>query len=49
VPTTGSITRSAGSGDFGGPVLRLHIGLEDVPDLIADLEGGLAVLRGFAG
>jgi len=49
VPTTGSITRTAGSGDFGGPVLRLHIGLEDVSDLIADLEGGLAVLRGFAG
>ena len=49
VPTTGSITRTAGSGAFGGKVLRLHIGLEEVADLIADLEGGLAVLRGFAG
>ncbi|MCQ8241163.1 cystathionine beta-lyase [Rhizosaccharibacter radicis] len=28
-----------------GPGLRLHIGLEDPADLIADLEGGLAVLR----
>jgi len=26
----------------GGPALRLHIGLEDVGDLIADLEGGFA-------
>jgi cystathionine beta-lyase len=26
----------------GGPVVRLHIGLEDVDDLIADLERGLA-------
>jgi cystathionine beta-lyase len=28
----------------GGPTLRLHIGLEDVDDLIADLEGGFAAL-----
>ena len=44
-----AITRTAGSGDFGGPMLRLHIGLEDVADLIADLEKGLAVLRGWKG
>jgi cystathionine beta-lyase len=29
----------------GGPTLRLHIGLEDVDDLIADLEGGFAALH----
>ncbi len=28
----------------GGPCIRLHIGLEDVHDLIADLERGLAAL-----
>ncbi len=40
LPTTGSVTRSAGTGEFGGQMVRLHIGLEDVPDLIADLEAG---------
>ena len=29
-----------------GPYLRLHVGLEDVQDLIADLEDGFARLRG---
>jgi cystathionine beta-lyase len=48
VPTTGSITRTAGSGKFAGPVVRLHIGLEDVADLIADLEQGLKVMREYA-
>ena len=38
-------TRTAGNGAFGGRMLRLHIGLEDTADLIADLERGLAVLR----
>jgi cysteine-S-conjugate beta-lyase len=28
----------------GGPTVRLHIGLEDVDDLIGDLEGGFAAL-----
>jgi cysteine-S-conjugate beta-lyase len=28
----------------GGPTVRLHIGLEDVEDLIGDLEGGFAAL-----
>jgi cysteine-S-conjugate beta-lyase len=46
LPTTGFVTRTASRG-FEGPVVRLHIGLEDVKDLIADLEQGLAVLRGF--
>jgi cystathionine beta-lyase len=29
--------------DYGGPLIRLHIGLEDPDDLIADLRGALAV------
>ena len=45
VPTTGFITRTAGSGKFAGPVVRLHVGLEDVDDLTADLRHGLDVLR----
>jgi cystathionine beta-lyase len=28
----------------GGPCVRLHIGLEDVSDLIADLERGFAAM-----
>ena len=47
LPTTGFITRTAGSGKFEGPLIRLHIGLEDVADLIADLEQGLKVMREF--
>src|SRR5207302_1949816 len=27
--------------DYGGPLIRLHIGLEDPQDLMADLRGGL--------
>jgi cysteine-S-conjugate beta-lyase len=44
LPTTGFLTRTAERKDFGGPMMRLHIGLEDPADLIADLERGLAVL-----
>jgi len=29
--------------DYGGPLIRLHIGLENADDLIADLERGLAI------
>ena len=36
-----------GSAKFAGPLVRLHIGLEDVADLIADLEQGLKVMRAF--
>jgi cystathionine beta-lyase len=32
--------------DAPGPYLRLHVGLEDAQDLIADLEDGFARLRG---
>ena len=46
IATTGNITRTAGSGEFGGPMARIHIGLEDPADLIADLEQSLARLRG---
>jgi cystathionine beta-lyase len=45
VPTTGFVTRTAGGKPFAGPVVRIHIGLEDVDDLIADLAHGLAALR----
>ncbi len=49
LPTTGFITRTAGGEDFPGPLMRVHVGLENVADLIADLEQGLAVLRGWRG
>jgi cystathionine beta-lyase len=45
LPTGGSITRTAGTGAFGGEMMRLHVGLEDTNDLIADLEQGLVVLN----
>ena len=38
------VTRTATKFDPGGPSIRLHIGLEDVGDLIADLERGFAAL-----
>ncbi len=49
LPTTGFVTRTAEQKDFGGPMIRLHIGLEDPADLIADLERGLAVLAAHGG
>lgn len=42
------IRRSAGRFDAAGPVLRIHAGLEDAGDLIADLEKGLARLREYS-
>lgn len=44
LPTTGNLTRTATSADLGGPTMRLHIGLEDPADLIADLESGMRAL-----
>ncbi len=44
LPTTGHITRTAGSARFAGPVARFHIGLEDPADLIADLDRAMEVL-----
>jgi cystathionine beta-lyase len=41
VPFDCSKMRSATKWNPGGPAVRLHIGLEDVDDLIADLERGL--------
>lgn len=40
--TTTSITRTASAWTHDGPSLRLHVGLEDPADLIADLEAGFA-------
>ena len=34
--------RTVATRDYGGAVMRLHIGVEDIPDLIADIEGALA-------
>ena len=39
------IKRTAGAFAAEGPVLRIHAGLEDAGDLIADLQRGLARLR----
>jgi cysteine-S-conjugate beta-lyase len=35
--------------DYGGPLIRLHIGLENPDDLIADLRKGLDAYRRLAG
>ncbi len=45
LPSNPTITRTLESSRFEGPACRFHIGLEDPEELIADLEGGLAVLR----
>jgi cystathionine beta-lyase len=44
IPSTGFITRTAGTGDFGGQTVRIHIGLEDVADLKADMAQALRTL-----
>lgn len=44
IDTTRSITRTASVWTHDGPSLRLHVGLEDPADLIADLEAGFARL-----
>jgi cystathionine beta-lyase len=54
LPTTGTISRTASvqrphEGGPVGPALRLHVGLESPEELIADLEGGLEVLRAASG
>lgn len=45
IPATGAIIRTAVPFTSEGPVVRLHIGLEDVDDLKADLERGFAAFR----
>jgi cystathionine beta-lyase len=47
-PTNPARIRSATRWQAEGPTLRLHIGLEDPQDLIADLERGLHELRKVA-
>ena len=42
VPAEPDPIRTASSRDYGGPLVRLHIGLEDPDDLIADLAHALA-------
>jgi cysteine-S-conjugate beta-lyase len=44
IPFDCSTIRTATKWSPGGPTVRLHIGLEDVDDLIADLERGFAAL-----
>jgi len=34
--------RTVASRDYGGAIMRLHIGVEDVADLMSDIEGALA-------
>jgi cystathionine beta-lyase len=48
VPTTGFITRTAGGTTHDGPIVRIHIGLEDTDDLIADIRHALNVMAGKA-
>jgi len=40
------MTRTATSTGWEGPLVRLHVGLEDPEDLIADLAAGLALYEG---
>ena len=49
LPTSGAIHRTAKSWSPAGPTLRLHIGLEDPDDLIADLAAGLDRLAAMLG
>jgi cystathionine beta-lyase len=46
IPTFPERLRSVTTWSSAGPCLRLAIGLEDAEDLIADLDAGLARLRG---
>ena len=45
IPFDCSSYRTATKWNPGGPALRFHIGLEDLDDLKADLDGGFAALR----
>jgi cystathionine beta-lyase len=46
IPFDCSKFRTATRWSPGGPTIRLHVGLEDPEDLIADLENGLKRLSG---
>jgi cystathionine beta-lyase len=45
LPTTGTISRSAGTGVFEGEMARFQIGLEDPEDLQADLAQAFTALE----
>lgn len=49
VPADPAPIRTATRWDAAGPAIRLHIGLEDPDDLIADLDAGLARFRALRG
>ena len=49
LPTTGFVTRTASERRAGGPMVRFHVGLEDVADLLADLEAAACVLADASG
>jgi len=46
IPTDPDKPRTVSCLDPGGPSLRLHIGLEDPGDLIADLDDGFRRMNG---
>ena len=46
VPCDPTKIRSATKWNASGPLLRIHVGQEDVQDLIQDLERGLSRLLG---
>jgi cystathionine beta-lyase len=45
IPFDCTAFRTATKWNPGGPCVRFHIGLEDVGDLTADLERGVAAMR----
>ena len=47
IPTWPERVRSATTWNPGGPCIRLHVGLEDPQDLIADLDAGFARLNDY--
>lgn len=46
IPSNPAHYRSATKWDAGGQTMRIHVGLEDPDDLIADLDAGFARLKG---
>ena len=49
IPCDPQLTRTAADHDLKGPLIRLHIGLEDVDDLKSDLDQALKVYGHMAG
>jgi cystathionine beta-lyase len=45
IPCDPQRTKGVPLGEYPGPLIRLHVGLEDPQDLIADLRRGLDVLK----